>query len=411
MLINIRHGLDVSMPGKPQQVVDDSATPDRVAVIGHDYPGVRPSLMVQEGDRVAKGDVLFADRAVPAICVTAPQGGRVREINRGPRRGVVSVVIEREDCDARRFASHPDSELCRLGADEVRQTLQAAGLWPAFRLRPLGTPAPQDTPVEVFVTAIDTDPLAADPGVVVAEAASDFARGLSVLSALAEKTVYLCCAPGFSLPEIDVAKLVVARLQGPHPAGLPGTHLHYLNGNRAPRGGRWQIDYQDVIAIGHVFSQGELPDERIVALAGSAVHRPRLLRVVPGAELSTLLDGELAADGRVIAGSVLSGRQTNPATHYLGRSHNQVAVLVEPETSEVQTGMLAVESLERVWPFRVPPLPLLRALLIQDTETAMALGCMDLAVEDLALCTYVCPAGLDYGRALRQTLQAIERRG
>jgi Na+-transporting NADH:ubiquinone oxidoreductase subunit A len=184
-----------------------------------------------------------------------------------------------------------------------------------------------------------------------------------------------------------------------------------LNGNRANRSDRWQIDYQDVIAIGHVFSQGELPDARITALAGSGVGRPRLLRVVPGAHLAPLLSGEVVENCRVISGSVLSGRETNPATHYLGRSDNQICVLAEPPIAQRQTGMLAVESLERVWPFSVPPLPLLRALLIKDTETAVALGCLDFAVEDLALCTYACPARLDYGSALQQTLAAMDRHG
>ncbi len=169
------------------------------------------------------------------------------------------------------------------------------------------------------------------------------------------------------------------------------------------------MGYQDVIAIGHVIATGELPERRIVALAGSGARQPRLLRVPMGADFSTLLQEETHPDGRVISGSVLTGRTTNPATRYLGRFHNQITVLADAGSSQATTGMLAVEAFERVWPFDSPPLPLLRALLIQDTETAEALGCLDLEPEDLALCSYVCPAGLNYGRALQETQAAISR--
>ena len=412
MLIDIRHGLDVAREGAPVQVVHQGPDTGLVGVIGLDYPDVRPSLVVQEGDRVGKGEPLFADRTAPSICVTAPSGGSVREINRGPRRSVVSVVIERDDVPDRVFPSYAEGDLDAVDVGEIRQLLQTSGMWPAFGVRPLGRmPSSDSTPVEIFVTAIDTSPLAPDPAVVIGESEADFAVGLRVLSALAGKTLYLCCAPGARLPGTDVDKLVVAEFGGPHPAGLPGTHLHYLNGNQAKRSDRWHIGYQDVIAIGHVFSRGELPAARVVALGGSGVTQPRLLRVTPGCDISALLRGEVDQPGRVISGSVLSGRETNPATHYLGCGHSQVSVLAQPGSSDPQTGMLAVESLERVWPFSVPPLPLLRALLINDTETAMALGCLDLATEDLALCAYVCPARLDYAGALQETVAAIERRG
>ena len=410
MLINVPRGMNVAAEGQPEQVVHAAPATDRVAILGVDYPNLHPSLVVAEGDTVAKGQQLFVDRKSPAICVTAPAAGRVIEINRGPRRSVVSVVIATNGEATQKAPTQPDAHLPSLDRETLCTTLLASGLWTAFRVRPgAAVPPANSLPKEIFVTAMDSEPLAPQPEIAISDAAEDFARGLAVLSRLADASVYLCAAPNTSIPVPDLPNLIEARFAGPHPAGLPGTHMHYLRARGFPRSSRWQVGYQDVIAMGHLFATGELPDQRVVALTGNAALKPRLLRVRMGADLSAVLEDEKQPDSRTISGSVLTGRTTNPATHYLGRFHNQITVLADASGSPATTGMLAVEAFERIWPFDTPPLPLLRALLTQDTEIAQALGCLDLEAEDLALCSYVCPARLDYGRALQETQAAIAR--
>ena len=412
MLINVPRGMNIPVEGQPEQKVHAAPATDRVAILGLDYPSLHPSLAVAEGDAVLKGQTLFADRKAPAICVTAPAAGRVIEINRGPRRSVVSIVIAPSGDATQKFPTHADAHLPSLDREALRATLLASGLWAGFRVRPgAAVPPANSLPKEIFVTAMDTEPLAPAPEIAISDAAEDFARGLAVLSRLADTSVYLCAAPNTSIPLPDLANLKAVRFAGPHPAGLPGTHMHYLRRRACARSDRWQVGYQDVIAMGHLLATGELPDHRVVALAGSGARKPRLLRVRTGVDLSGLLKNETHPDSRIISGSVLTGRTTNPATRYLGRFHNQITVLANANSFPATTGMLAVEAFERVWPFDTPPLPLLRALLIQDTETAEALGCLDLEAEDLALCSYVCPARLDYGRALEETHAAIARLG
>jgi len=295
------------------------------------------------------------------------------------------------------------------------------------------------------VTAMDTNPLAADPAVIIAEYADDFSRGLTVLSRLAK--VFLCKAEGVTLPGENLDKVQTEVFSGPHPAGLPGTHIHYLDPVDATRT-VWQIGYQDVIAIGKLFTTGQLWVERVVSLAGPVVKQPRLVRTRLGANLADLVQGELEeGSNRVISGSVLGGRTARGSCDFLGRYHNQVSCLVEDRerqmlhylrpgvnkfsvlnifisklfankkfamttsTNGSERAMIPVGSYEKVMPLDILPTQLLRALLVGDTDVAQKLGCLELDEEDLALCTFACPGKYEYGPILRDNLTRIEQEG
>jgi len=434
MLIKLKRGLDLPIAGAPEQIIHPAPQLSTVALMGADYVDLKHSLSVTEGERVRLGQTLFTDRRYSEIRYTAPGSGHVRAINRGAQRRLSSVVIELDGNDAETFPAHATESLGDLASDTIKDMLLRSGLWTAFRARPYDRiPPPDRLPHALFVTAMDTNPLAADPAVIIAEHAEDFRHGLTVLSRLATDKTYLCKSPSTSLPAPAVDGPVIAEFQGPHPAGLPGTHIHYLaTASEQPE--NWHVGYQDVIAIGKLFLTGQLWPDRIVALCGPGIARPRLLRARIGANLDELLSGESKPNCRVISGSVFAGRRTTLTAAHLGRYHQQVTVL--PEVADHQarpgllsrligrdgsssaintavngwpSGMLPVEAFERVWPLQIPPTPLLRALLVRDVETARALGCLALDEEDLALCTYVCPAKYDYGSALRATLRAIER--
>ncbi len=237
-------------------------------------------------------------------------------------------MIELEGDEQVTFASYDAAKLAGLATEQVRENLQQSGLWTALRTRPYSkVPAIDATPRSIFVTAMDTNPLAADPAVIIAEYADDFSRGLTVLSRLAK--VFLCKAEGVTLPGENLDKVQTEVFSGPHPAGLPGTHIHYLDPVDATRT-VWQIGYQDVIAIGKLFTTGQLWVERVVSLAGPVVKQPRLVRTRLGANLADLVQGELEeGSNRVISGSVLGGRTARGSCDFLGRYHNQVSCLVE----------------------------------------------------------------------------------
>ncbi len=445
-MIKIKRGLDLPMTGTPTQRIEAAKPVHSVAVIGFDYNGMKPTMQVQEGDRVKLGQVLFSDKKTPGVLFTAPGAGVVKAINRGERRVLQSVVIDLEGDEQITFASYAADKLAGLATEQVRENLQQSGLWAALRTRPYSkVPAVDSTPRSIFVTAMDTHPLAADPAVVIAEYAEDFSRGLTVLSRLAK--VFLCKADGVTLPGESQDNVHTEAFAGPHPAGLPGTHIHYLDPVSATRT-VWQIGYQDVIAIGKLFTTGQLWVERVISLAGPVAKKPRLLRTRLGANVADLIRDELqAGNNRVISGSVLGGRTARGTCNFLGRYHTQLSCLAEGDerqmfhylragvnkfsilnifisklsankkfaftttTNGSDRAMVPVGSYEKVMPLDILPTQLLRALLVGDTEVAQQLGCLELDEEDLALCTFACPGKYEYGPVLRDNLTRIEQEG
>jgi Na+-transporting NADH:ubiquinone oxidoreductase subunit A len=404
--LQIRKGLNVDLGSVPREPV--RVDPDTVALLGGDYPGVRPHLEVEVGTQVHKGETLFIDRARPRVRFTAPADGRVRAIHRGARRSLESIVLDVDGDGTERAGTVSTSDESGL-----RATLLDAGLWPAFRTRPHDRiPDPDAEVREIYVTAVDTHPLAPDPATYIAAHGGAFCAGLELLARLAEVT-YLCMAAGSELPRPEAPGITPVEVSGPHPAGLAGTHIYEVARaeGRQPIPGVWHVGYQDVIAIGYLFRDGRLFTQRWVTAAGPGVQDPRTITTTLGAELGALT-GPVEPGAPIISGPVFSGRAATRTTSHLSRYHNQVVVMPpSDQAAGSPRGMLPLEAFERLWPFRVPVLPLLRALLIEDTETVSALGCTLLAEEDMGLCSYICPSRLDYGAALERTLAEIRRGG
>lgn len=449
MQINIKKGLDIPITGEPEQVIDAARPVTSVALVGRDYIGLKPSMLVSEGDHVKLGQPLFADKKIPGVTHTAPGTGTVTAINRGARRALQSVVIQLEGDEEETFNAYSPAELGQLSREAVQENLLASGLWTALRTRPYSkVPLPDSAPHAIFVTAMDTRPLAVRPDVVINAYPEDFINGLHILARLTEGSVYICKAPDSTIPTVDSAPFKTVSFAGPHPAGLPGTHIHFLDPVSVTKTA-WHLNYQEVIAIGKFFTTGHLWTERIIALAGPPVLKPRLLRTRLGANTNELLDDELQdIDCRPLSGSILGGRRALGAESFLGRYHTQLSVIAEGRERELlgwitpgknkysflnvfvsslsrkmqkfalttdQNGspraMVPVGNYEEVMPLDILPTQLLRYMLVGDTDTAQALGCLELDEEDLALCSFVCVGKYDYGPVLRKNLTQIEKEG
>lgn len=443
----IRQGLDLPIAGKPQQSIEDGPKVRSVAVIGFDYHGMKPTMAVQVGDKVKLGQELFSDKKTPGVIYTSPASGTVAAINRGERRVFQSIVVDVEGDDAEIFAHYSADQLPSLKREKVVETLVASGLWTALRTRPFSkVPAIDSAPSSVFVTAMDTNPLAADPAVIIAEKPEAFTQGLEVLSKLTEGKVFVCHAEGSNIPKGTASNLQYETFSGVHPAGNAGTHIHYLDPVSANKT-VWTIGYQDVIAVGELFTTGKLNVERVVAVAGPQVDKPCLVRTRLGANLEELTAGRLkAGENRLVSGSVFGGRTAKSVLSFLGRYHNQVSVLLEGREREMihylrpgvdkfsvlniyvskltnklfnfttstngsERAMVPVGAYEKVMPLDILPTQLLRAVIVGDTEVAQKLGALELDEEDLALCTFVCPGKYEYGPLLRNNLTRIEVEG
>ncbi|MFL0799617.1 MAG: Na(+)-translocating NADH-quinone reductase subunit A [Agarilytica sp.] len=447
-MIKIRRGLDLPITGAPRQSIEEGPNIRSVAVIGYDYHGMKPTMAVQVGDKVKLGQLLFTDKRTEGVRYTSPACGTIAAINRGYQRAFQSVVIDVDGDDAEAFAKYDVTQLSSLDRQDVVDNLVNSGLWTSLRTRPYSrVPAIDSAPTAIFVSAMDTNPLAADPAVVLAERADDFKNGLAVLSRLTEGNVYVGHAEGASIPASGLENVVYETFGGVHPAGNVGTHIHHLAPVSANKS-VWTCGYQDVVAIGSLFVSGQLDVERVVALAGPQIEDPRLVTTRVGASLEELTAGQMkGGENRLISGSVFGGRATHGPLAFLGRYHVQVSVLTEgrerpflhyfqpgfnrfsvlsiyiskllggkkfdftTSTNGSERAMVPVGAYEKVMPLDILPTQLLRALIVGDTDSAQKLGCLELDEEDLALCTFVCPGKYEYGPILRDNLTRIEKEG
>ncbi len=442
----LKKGLELPVQGAPDQTIQPGPEFSTVAVLGSDYLGLKPRMLVQEGDEVQRGTPLFCHKDVPDAMMVAPLTGKVVAINRGARRVLQSVVIEVSDANDTGvdFSATGDAE----SAEGITAKLCASGLWTAFRTRPYSKmPQPGTKPSAIFVTAMDSEPLAGDAAVIIKDAGEAFAEGLKAVAKLTDGKTYLCQRDGDTLPGADVAGVEPAAFSGPHPAGLAGTHIHFLE----PLAGEklvWTIGYQDIIAIGRLMQTGHLDPNVVVALSGPGARQPRLIRTVMGASTDDLTSDEVNIEGtaRIISGSILSGKLADGPTAFLGRFARQVSIIredpdqipmgwirpmpskyaVQPVlgsafakklfafTSNLNGGrraMVPTGTFEELMPQDYLPTQLLRALLVMDTDTAQALGALELDEEDLGLVGFACPAKYEYGLALRDCLTKIEKEG
>ena len=442
--------------GEPVQTVEPARMTRRVALLADDYVGLRPTLHVTVGDDVKRGQCLFEDKKRPGVRFTAPAAGTVQAIHRGDRRSFQSIVIElsREEregrgADAATFGSFSGRHPSGLSGDDVRDLLVESGQWVSMRARPFSRVAdPQTRPQAIFVTAIDTEPFAPRVDVVLEGAQGPFERGVAALLRLTDGVVYVCTAPDGGVPMPAGERIRHEEFAGVHPTGTAGLHIHLLD--PVARGKLvWHVGYQDVVAIGRLFETGELALDRVVALAGPAQARPRLVRARLGASTADLLSDEPVDEGtRVVSGSLLSGRlAVGDIVGFVGRYHRQICLIREGRDRELlgwlapglekfsasrtfistlmprrrfafttsvngsRRAIVPIGLYERVMPMDLLATPLLRALVMQDIERAEELGCLELDEEDLALCTFVCPSKLDYGAALRAVLMTIETEG
>jgi len=448
---NIRKGLDLPITGSPQQEIHDSVSVGRVALMAADYPYMKPKMLVREGDSVKIGQPLFDDRKAGAVRFTSPAAGTVVAVNRGARRALISVVIEVNEsgtADDHQPLEHYDPDAA-LDGKRVRDLLFESGLWTALRARPHDrVPSADEECSSIFVTAIDTRPLAADPVVALQGREDDFVAGLAALEHLTDGPIRLCKQAGAAIVHGESTKVEVSEFQGKHPAGLVGTHIHALDPVSRTKT-VWHIDAQDVAAVGHLFRTGTVDVSRVISLAGPMVKTPRLIRTRLGACTGMLTEGELhEGEVRVVAGSVLCGRAASGDEYgYIGRYHNQISALSENREREFlgwlkpggdifsttraflsgflpgrefdfstttngsHRAMVPIGMFEKVMPLDVMATFLLRALVVDDVVRAEELGALELVEEDLSLCSFVSPGKEDFGVALRRNLTDIWKEG
>ena len=434
-MINISKGLDLPISGSPAIKISDEPKISSVAVLANDFIGMKPTMLIKVNDKVKVGQKIFEDKKNPGVFFTSPAGGTVKSINRGDKRRFLSIEI---DIDL-----NEEFESFKLGnnKNEIKNALIDSGLWNAFRTRPFNrTPKINDEADAVFVNCCDTNPLSVDPYEIIKEDKSLFDEGIKILSNLFDCKIHLTYQnTNFDTSNKDIN---YHHVSGPHPAGLSSTHIskiYPVNLKRIV----WTINYQDVISIGYLFKNNTIRTHKIISLGGPNVFEPSLIKVRPSANIDEITAGKIKENSRLISGSVLHGHTSEGVMNYLGYYDSQISCIpdelndnfmswlntgsslhsklnvflssiIKPKDFIFNTSnnganraIVPISSYEEVVPMDILVTQLLKALVVSDTEMSVELGMLELAPEDLSLCSYVCPSKYDYSSILIDNLNKL----
>ncbi len=438
--IGLKKGLNLHLEGGLVSYdVSGFVCPSRVAVEPDDFPGFMPKLEVKEGDPVKVGSPLFHDKVHDGMKLVSPVSGIVESIVRGPRRKIERIVISVDS------VSDVLSVLPFSGsnAGDVRDFLLKSGLWIMMRRRPFDVvPDPSDSPVSIMVTAMDTAPLALPLERMIEGRDSDIKAGLAILKKLTSGKIYIGVDEGSMLHDFGDAEVV--RFPNLHPAGNAGVQL--ANIRPVNKGDvAWTVDILTVARIGRLAVSG-VPDwETMVAVTGSEITDPSVIKTVVGAEMSVLLEGRIKSDEkprRVISGNVLTGIPVG-VDGYLRYPYRQVTVIPEGSDADEFMGwasmspskmsvnpsfighflkrsfapdarlnggrraMIMSGVYDKVFPMDILPEYLIKAILARDIDRMEALGIYEVAPEDFALAEYVDPSKLELQKIVRQGLDYL----
>ena len=431
-MIKISKGLDLPISGTPDPVISDTPKVTTVSLLGNDFTGMKPTMLVKSGDIVKRGTKIFEDKKNPGVFFTSPAGGIVKEISRGDRRKFLSIDIE--------IADNEDHVVFDTN-ENIRNLLINSGLWNAFRSRPFNrTPSIDSSPNAIFINACDTNPLAVDPYFIINEDLDYFNRGLKALYENFSCPIH-CCYQNADF-DLSVEGINYHQFSGPHPSGLTSTHINKIYPVNLKRIA-WTIGYQDVISIGYLLEHNFLRTHKLIALAGPSVFNPSLIKARISGNIDELTAGKLETGSRVISGSVLYGHASEGVMNYLGfydslisaipdqandiflnwlmpgsKLHSKLNVFIssflKPSNFIFNTSVnggdraiVPVGSYDEVLPMDILVPQLLKALVVGDREQAVDLGMLELAPEDLAVCSYICPSKYDYCSILANNLNEL----
>ena len=431
-MIKISKGLDLPISGTPDPVISDTPKVTTVSLLGNDFTGMKPTMLVKSGDIVKRGTKIFEDKKNPGVFFTSPAGGIVKEISRGDRRKFLSIDIE--------IADNEDHVVFDTN-ENIRNLLINSGLWNAFRSRPFNrTPSIDSSPNAIFINACDTNPLAVDPYFIINEDLKHFNRGLKALYENFSCPIH-CCYQNYDF-DLSVDGVNYHQFSGPHPSGLTSTHINKIYPVNLKRIA-WTIGYQDVISIGYLLEHAFLRTHKLIALGGPSVFNPSLINSRISGNIDELTAGKLETGSRVISGSVLYGHASEGVMNYLGfydslisaipdqandiflnwlmpgsKLHSKLNVFIssflKPSNFIFNTSVnggdraiVPVGSYDEVLPMDILVPQLLKALVVGDREQAVDLGMLELAPEDLAVCSYICPSKYDYCSILANNLNEL----
>ena len=430
------------MKGIPSSEISSNIMPDKVSISPNTFRGIKPKLIVSEGDKVNTGSPLFYDKLKPDIKWASPACGLVSSIKFGARRVIEAIEVTVEDGEANEVKPFSNSGLSSASREEVMDRLLEANIFPLIRQRPFNkVPDISLVPRDIFISGYNSAPLSVDLSDIISNQKESFQIGLNALAKLTDGTVFLT-----SKNPMEFDNIINQTISGPHPSGNVGIQIHHIKPLK-PGEVVWTVNAQHVITIGKLFQLGYYDPKCVVSIGGSGSSNPQTLQTITGASIKSILENQsLDKNVRIVSGDVLTGTSTNP-DGYLGY-YDSSLTLVNDQVSRPFLGMLAfgssatkysltntflgsgadsfdfttsqngelramvpLNAWEDVLPMDIMPNPLYRAILAEDIEEMERLGIWECDDEDFALCSFACPSKIDVGRVIRDGLDLIENEG
>ncbi len=440
--IRIKKGLDIKLVGEAEKTTENAIVSNFYYIRPEDFHSIIPKLVAKEGTRVKAGETLFYNKDIEAMKFVSPVSGEVTEVQRGPRRRIDAIKITADKDQT--YLDHGKLD-ASADADKIKARLLESGCWAFIKQRPYDVVAnPEHSPKAIFISGYASAPLAADLDYTLAGKETELQAAVTALSKLTDGQVHVSVGSNNS-PLASLNDVTVHKVSGPHPSGNVGTLINKVDPvNKGEV--VWTVNAQDLVIIGELLLTGKFNAERIVALAGSSVKKPRYFRTKIGSEVATMVyDNGVDKDGndRIISGNVLTGKKVAPdgALDYYS---NVITVIPEgddyeffgwnkPVFNKISTSraltfswlnpkkkydlntntngehraFVVTGSYEEVFPLDIYPMQILKACMYSDLDEMEALGMYEVAPEDFALTEFICVSKQPHQKIIREGLDLM----
>jgi len=440
----IKKGLDIKLVGEAEKTITEIHA-KHVALKPTDFTGVFPKLLVKEGDKIKAGSPVFFDKYRDNIVFTSPVSGIITEIRRGAKRKLLEIRIDADDTNESIDFGSADPK--SLDKESVSEKLLKSGLWPLIKQRPYSVIAnPNDQPKSIYISGFDNGPLGPDYDFILHGKGEDFQAGLDVLKHLTQGEVNLNVHADHTKTKVLLSSknVNINSIKGKYPSGMIGPQLAALDPmNKGEI--VWTVNVQDVVTIGRLFLSGKINSEKLIAITGSEVLKPRYIKTNYGVCLSDVLKDNVSdADKRFISGNVLTGSQVEE-NGYLGWYDNQITVIPEGTESRfigwitpnldlfsfsksmfswltpnkkytLTTNMNGGErafvmtgQFEKIFPFDIYPMQLIKAVMAEDIDMMEQLGIYEVEAEDFALLEFISTSKIEIQSIMADGLEFLRK--
>ena len=446
-VVTIKRGVNIDLLGETNPELDTPHAISTAALKPSDFNGIRFKLSVKEGEEVKAGTPLLFNKDLEAMKFCSPVSGEVVAIVRGAQRRILEVrVLADKKTKYEKFGAVDPHTIAQ---EAIIEKMLESGVWPMLKQRPYNIVAnPDITPNAIFISGFATGPLAPNMSIILEGQEKEFQAGIDALAKLTDGPVHLGLSEskptGKTLAAVRGVK--VTKYEGPHPAGLVGVHIHHLD--PIDKGEHvWTISPEHVVIIGRLFLTGNYDARMVVALSGKEIKQRKYVQTIVGASVKELLDENLSDDVpvRIISGNVLTGTKIE-ADGYMGFFERQITAIregIEPELfgwlipkpnkfsisralpswfmrqvgevkydldtnnhGELRAFVVSGEY-EKVFPFDIFPVHLLKAILNEDIDAMEKLGLYEVVEEDFALCEVVCTSKINVQNIVRDGLNLL----